>query len=193
MNQSKTLIGLVLVGLSLALAPMHTEAALNDWAPLDTQSQAQSGFNWHGVFDATNWVDSVTNAANAAANTLFPKPLSGTVNFPAGFVVRDVAVRVTTPVASANGATAILLSIGDSTSTNRFISGAGIGTNITAGTWYISGTHSTTNSFNRTQLYNTATNLTLHLTPTGDSVPNINAGRFEVFMNAVNLNDARGN
>ncbi len=194
----------MVVGLAGTLAlPPEAKAGLNDWAPMSVQDQAQFGFNYVGVFDATNWIQSVTNAFNANGNTLFPRPLVGTVNFPAGTRIRNLAVKVVKAVSTANGATAVALSIGDSTTSNRFCSGLTVGTNVgtgvlstnadglwgynggTAGsTWYTLGT---TNF-----VYNTATNILLWFTPTGDSVPNITNGRLEFYLNAVDLNGALG-
>lgn len=168
----------ILLGLAL-MAMLFTapaKAALNDWAPLSINSQAAFGWNYQGVFDATNFTALVTNANNGAANTIFPRPGVGTVNFPANTRVRNVSVKVTTPFATSGGATAVALSIGDSTTTNRFLSGVAIGTNVTSGTWYVNpGTN---------YLYTTATNLSLYLQVTGGNAATLNAGRIEVFLDA---------
>lgn len=177
----KTKFSILIAALLLALVPAR--AALNDWVPLSVQEQAASGYNYQGVFDATNFVNLTTNAASGTANTLFPRPGAPSINFPAFTRVNEVAVRVTTPFATSSGATAVLLSLGDYAVTNRFLSGVAIGPNTTSGTWYVgSGTN---------YLYTVATNLQLHLQVTGGAASGLNAGRIEVYLNALPLNNIK--
>jgi len=194
------------VGLLAALAIPKAHAGLNDWAPLDAQSQALFGYTHVGIFDATNFINSVTNAANDANNTLFPRPLVGTVNFPAGTRIRNVGVKVVKAVATSGGAASYALNIGDCSATNRFASALPVGTNLgtgtlttnadgvwgynagaaggSAATWYTLG--------NTNFVYNTATNISLWLLgPALNS--SITSGRLEIYLNAVDLNGAKGN
>lgn len=195
---------LAAIAFTLSCAP-PAQGALNGWARLNAQEQALYGYNWIGVFDATNFSASVTNAANAAANTLFPQPLVGTVNFPAGTRIRNVGVRVVKAVSTSDGSASFALNIGDCVVTNRFASALSVGTNVGTGTlttnadglWGFNagaagGSASTWYTLGNTNfMYNTATNISLWLLgPSLNST--INNGRFEIYLDAVDLNDARG-
>lgn len=182
--------------LALMFAPPKADAALHDWTPLNLQEQAAFGFTHVITIDATNCVGLATNAANSAANTLFPRLGTGTVTFPSGTRVRNAAVHLEKAFATANGATAIALNIGDSSVTNRFLSAAAIGTN--AGTGVLETNLSTgVIGFNAdvwlqpsaatNHMYNTGTNLTFHIAPTGDSVPNLTSGRLRIFLNVADV------
>jgi len=182
-----------------ALPPAQAQSAkaLNGWQQLTWQEHAQYGWTHRGEFDFTNFVNSVTNAANSAYNTIFPTPLDGTANFADGLRIRNAAIHITSALNCGSAAASYALNFGDCTTTNRIFSALAVGTNIgdgtrwtntstgfigynagAGGTWYVGG--------NTNFVYNTPTNLSIWLLGPNENT-NITHGRFEIYLDAVEL------
>lgn len=189
----------ITIGLALLTAAFSVIAGNNSWTPLSIQEQAAYGFTHAISIDATNATGNVTNAANGTYNTLFPTLNNGAVTFPVNTRVGRVGLYVDRAFSTSTGTGDWKLNVGDSSVTNRFISAAGISTNLGSGVlktnrssgligydadkWvYVDkGTN---------HIYTTATNLTFHLLGT-----NVNSalsyGRIQLYIQAVPLDDLR--
>lgn len=145
---------LFLIGLLAMLVAAPVEMQADDWRLLSQQEQIASGFNYKCTLRYYNLTNVVTSNG---VTPIFPL-LNNTTPFNAGTIVEQAAVYLTTPFQHAPNAV-ITMVLGDDAVTNRILTASSIGTNATAGTWYLTGTNTLP------WIYTATNNIDIILTP----------------------------
>jgi len=176
--------GLLLVD---SVLPDNAQAAINSWEPLPLETQAAYGFTHKMTLYATNCS---ALSSNTAAN-LFPV-FNASTTVAAGVRITAAAVRVGNSQFAGGPMTACTVKLGDTTNPTSLMSAQGIGTNVTAGTWYL--------STNAPLVFNAATNLVITLTPTAagnglltNLVKGTGSGSIDIYLRLNQLNNLNNN